>query len=112
MVALRAVPESAWRSCLSGAVRAVCSYCIGVRVGREIKSATPTVLFPRDVLVVHLRSRDTASLFKQSETMADETLEVTKEDAGLLVQLVCAFLHNYTPGPAIRIQDFSPCPHS
>lgn len=27
---------------------------------------------PRDVLVVHLRSRDTASFFKQSETMADK----------------------------------------
>jgi hypothetical protein len=33
IVALRAVPESAWRSCLSGAVRAVCSCRIGVGRG-------------------------------------------------------------------------------
>ena len=30
IVALLTVPESAWRSCLSGAVRAVCSCRIGV----------------------------------------------------------------------------------
>ena len=33
IVALLTVPESAWRSCLSGAVRAVCSCRIGVGRG-------------------------------------------------------------------------------
>jgi len=33
IVAPHAVPESAWCSCLSGAVRAVCSCCIGVGRG-------------------------------------------------------------------------------